>query len=78
MDPIEVTARFDEDGTITPLEFRWKGGFYRVQSTGRRWQDGEGAHILIMVANGRIYKLTFKSDKGRWYIEHTRPEQLAV
>lgn len=68
MELIEVTARFDEQGTITPLHFTWKGGNYRVESTGRRWLDEAGHHILVMVSNGHIYELTFKGREGRWYI----------
>jgi hypothetical protein len=78
MEPIEVTARFDEQGTITPLHFTWKGGRYRVESTGRRWLDDNGQHILVMVANGQIYELTFKRVEGRWYIGQAGPNRMAV
>ena len=69
MEPIEVTARFDEQGTITPLHFTWKGSLQRVESTGRRWEDEAGQHILVMVTSGRIYMLTYLSAEGRWFIE---------
>jgi hypothetical protein len=78
MDPIEVTARFDEHGMITPLHFTWKGSAHRVESTGRRWADETGQHILVMLANGRIYELTFKSGEGRWFIGQTEPEHKFV
>lgn len=78
MEPIEVTAHFDEHGTITPLHFTWKGGVYRVESTGRRWADEGNQHILVMVSNGRIYQLTYQSGEGRWYIEQSRPDRLFV
>jgi hypothetical protein len=76
MEPIEVTARFDEHGTITPLHFTWKGGVHRVESTGRRWVDEGDQHILVMVSNGRIYELTYKSGEGRWYIGQSKPDRM--
>ncbi len=78
MEAIEVTARFDQEGTITPLHFTWKGGVYRVESTGRRWQDDTGQHILVMVSSGVIYELTFKSGQGRWFIGQHEPKRVVV
>jgi hypothetical protein len=78
MDPIEVTAHFDAEGTVTPLHFTWKGSLQRVESTGRRWTDETGLHLLVMVANGRIHQLLFMSDNGRWYVERSAPDQPVV
>jgi len=78
MEPIELTARFDEHGTITPLYFTWKEGVFRVESTGRRWLDDSGQHILVMVSSGQIYELTFRSGEGRWYIGQAGPKHMVV
>jgi hypothetical protein len=78
MEPIEVTAHFDEHGSITPLHFTWKGSVYRVESTGRRWLDNNGQHILVMISSGRIYELTYKSAEGRWFIGQAGPERMVV
>ncbi len=78
MEPIEVTARFDEHGTITPLQFTWKGAIYRVQSTGRHWLDEAGLHILAEVANAHIYELTFKANEARWYLRQAGPRRMVV
>jgi hypothetical protein len=78
MEPIEVTARFDEQGLITPLHFIWKEGIYRVESTGRCWLDDDGQHMLVMVSSGRIYELAFKSNEGRWYIGRAGPDRMVV
>ncbi len=78
MEPIEVTANFSEQGVITPLHFTWKGSRYRVESTGRRWQDDVGQHMLVMVASGQIYELTYKSDEARWYLGQAEPNRVAV
>ena len=78
MEPIEVTAKFDENGTITPLHFAWKGSQYHVESTGRRWADESGQHILVMVSSGRIFELTFQGGENRWYIGPVQPEHKWV
>jgi hypothetical protein len=78
MEPIEVTAHFDEEGKITPLHFTWKGSRLKVESTGRRWTDENGQHLLVMASSGRIYQLTFRGMEGRWYIERTQPENPVV
>jgi hypothetical protein len=78
MEPIEVTAHFDQTGTVTPLHFTWKGSPWRVESTGRRWVDEKGLHILVMISNGRIYELTFQGGDGRWYLGRTAPDYAAV
>ncbi len=78
LEPIEVTARFDEHGTITPIHFNWNGGAYRVESTGRRWLDEAGQHILVMVTNGHIYELTFDRGGGRWFIGQAGPQRMVV
>jgi hypothetical protein len=78
MEPIEVTARFSEQGAITPLNFSWNGGRYKVESAGRQWTDEHGQHMLVMVAGAQIYELIFKGVEGRWYIAKTRPERTVI
>ncbi len=78
MEPIEVTARFNEAGTVTPLHFTWKGSAWRVESVGRRWTDESGQHILVMVSNGRIYELTFQAAEGRWFISKSSQDRMAI
>lgn len=78
MEPIEATVHFDEQGKITPLHFTWKGSLLRVESTGRRWTDDDGQHLLVMVTSGRIYQLIFKGTQGRWYIERSEADRAVV
>jgi hypothetical protein len=68
METIEVLARFDSAGRITPLEFHWQGRVYQVDSTGRRWEDARGKHILVMIPGGRVFELLFEPPEGRWYL----------
>jgi hypothetical protein len=78
MDPIEITAHFNKEGNITPMHFIWKGSHFRVESTGRRWSDASGQHMLVMVSSGKIYELVFKNEVGRWYIITIRPDRAVV
>jgi hypothetical protein len=39
---------------------------YMVESTGRRWQDGEGEHILVMIKGGKVFELVCASRGGMW------------
>jgi len=78
LEPIEVTARFDEQGTITPLHFTWKGVVHRLESTSRRWADETGQHMLVMDGSGRIYELIFASGEGRWFIGQGDPAHKFV
>ena len=72
--PISVTVHFDENGRLTPLKFTWRGHTYTVASTGRRWDDDEGHHLLVMLPTGAVYELLLAPDH-RWYLKrvHTTP-----
>ena len=78
MEPIEVTAHFDQQGTITPLDFTWKGSKYTMESTGRRWLDDDGQHLLVMVMSGQVYELIYKKDDWRWYLQRVGPSRIIV
>ncbi|MBN2550895.1 MAG: hypothetical protein JXB15_17155 [Anaerolineales bacterium] len=79
MEPVEVIARYESGqagsaGKITPLRFTWQGGVYPVTSTGRRWQDESGYHILVMapgpVPGGeQVYELLFALERACWYLK---------
>jgi len=68
MEPVEVTALFDEAGEIRPLKFTWKGQVYPVDMAGRRWTDERGQHVLVMVPGDRVFELVFDSHGPRWYL----------
>jgi hypothetical protein len=78
MDPIEVTAHFDQQGKISLLQFTWNGSIYRVESTGRHWLDDEGQHLLAMVASGIIYELIYKKEDWRWYLKQVGPSRMVA
>ncbi|MGW8249913.1 MAG: hypothetical protein ACWGO1_04665 [Anaerolineales bacterium] len=66
MEPVEVVAKFDPNGEITPRSFNWKGADYRVVSVGRRWEDSGSQHILVMVPDERVFELVFQPASGVW------------
>lgn len=68
MDLIEVDARFSQDGEVLPLRFTWRGDTYPVDSTGRRWKDDRGHHILVMTLGEQVYELVFVPTETRWYL----------
>lgn len=68
MELIDVTAQFDSQGRITPLGFIWKGLTFPVDSTGRRWEDERGQHILVMVPGGRTFELLYAVQERAWYL----------
>jgi hypothetical protein len=68
MEPVEVTVRFDMQGKAYPQRFVWGGQVYAVNSTGRRWQDQTGLHILVMTAEAKTYELVFDPQALRWFL----------
>ncbi len=68
MEAVEVVARHDADGRLTPLSFTWQGQSFPVASSGRRWQDERGEHILVMIPFERVCELMFVPTEGRWYV----------
>ena len=78
MHPVEVTALFATDGTITPLRFRWRGSLYLVESSGRQWRAEDGYHVLVMTSSGLATELLFAVQENRWYLTHPGPKPIAI
>jgi hypothetical protein len=74
MEPVEVTARFDPQGVITPLNIMKDQKTIPVTSVGRRWSDPQGVHILVMVPGEQIYELLFANTQNRWFLSPPGPE----
>ena len=72
--PDEVVARWTPDGSILPQRFTWQGQVYPVESIGRVWQDERGEHMLVMVAGGQVFRLSYQVGNG-WRL---RPPQRMV
>ena len=63
--PIEVRTRLDRDGKVIPLSCNLQGKRYQIMGVGRRWQSGEGEHLMVMFPGDRAVELLHHSD-GSW------------
>jgi len=68
MQPVEVTARFDANGQLIPLQVVQAGRAWRIESIGRRWEDASGRHILVMLPGSRTVELVYNPGELRWYL----------
>jgi len=64
VEPIEVEVTQGKDGQLLPRRFVCQGSQLQVRDVGRRWSDGQGEHILVMVEPGnRVYELLHTDDQ---------------
>ncbi len=68
LEPVDVNARWKHEGKFEPTQFSWHGKMYRIESTGRDWEDEEGFHVLCMVPGGKVYELVFHLNPAGWLI----------
>jgi hypothetical protein len=66
MEPIQVQARWKRNGGFEPTQFMLQGKLYRVESTGRDWEDESGYHVLCMIAGGQVFELLFHLNPAGW------------
>jgi hypothetical protein len=79
MEPIEVIVRYSTNGRITPVELTWKGSTWKIDSTGRRWQDeGGNQHILALLPGDRTVELIYSTNQGLWFIRQIGPSRTAA
>jgi hypothetical protein len=52
-----VEATYTPDGWPIPSSLRWEGKTLPVADVGRRWKIEDGTHVLIRVADGRVFEL---------------------
>lgn len=70
--PIQVRARFRNDGLPVPESFNWRGREIPVESVGRRWQDEARQRMLVMAPGGRVYELVHDPARAEWFIRPPR------
>jgi hypothetical protein len=68
MEAVEVVAKFDLEGVISPQRFTWQQVDCPVVSIGRRWEEGGSQHILVMVTGDRVFELIFQATSGKWHL----------
>lgn len=77
MPRLEVTARRDRQGRLSPLEFTWQDRLEQVESLGRRHTDALGEHILCRTPAGAVFNLYHLSEGG-WRLEKAHPGRSAA
>jgi len=65
-EPVQVTSRYLPGGEVVPIQFCWNDAQFFVESTGRRWKDEAGTHILVMIKFGRVVELILDADHQWW------------
>jgi hypothetical protein len=78
MEAIEVTARFASDGTIQPIQFKWRKHIYQVEAIGRSWENHNELHILVMAPEEQVFELLFERSEGQWYLRTTGGNRAAI
>ncbi|MDR3574564.1 MAG: hypothetical protein P4L50_11920 [Anaerolineaceae bacterium] len=74
---IEVGVHKDIDGPWQPERFIWQSSTYSVLGIGRRWQEDDGEHMLVMVVGGQVYELIRAADQTGWYIKPSAGPRMA-
>jgi hypothetical protein len=65
---VQVEYRYTVGKEIQPLHFVFAGQIKNVQDIGRRWQDEDGEHMLVMVEEERVFELVFQSLNKQWFL----------
>ncbi len=68
MEKIKVTAQFNPDGSLIPIEFSLENESIRVLDVGRQWESEEGKHILVMDYHHHTHHLYFNIQDLTWYL----------
>jgi hypothetical protein len=70
--PTAVEARFNEEGRVTPIKFRWQGRDMRISDVGRRWTEPHGPHqlrhYLVMTPAQDTFELCLDTGTLQWKI----------
>jgi PncC family amidohydrolase len=76
--PVAVEARFEEDGRLTPVAFKWQGKWTQVASVGHTWSTDDGGNVILryMVSTPgeAVFELALERATLRWrVVKGSRP-----
>lgn len=71
-----VEATFTPDGWPIPTRLQWDGATFAIVDVGRRWRADDGVHVLVRLADGRVFELHTNGSLWRAALV-ARPPQLA-
>jgi hypothetical protein len=74
---IEVSVHKEIAGQWQPDRFLWQGRMYTILESGRRWQDLDGEHILVMILGGQVFELILATDQISWYLKPPTVARMA-
>jgi hypothetical protein len=69
---VGVECTFLADSSVQVQRIEMDGRWHPV-GQGRQWLDKDGRHILVMLPDDRIYKLTLRCDILTWEIRPIAP-----
>ena len=75
---VHCTPGVQPDNEPEPLRFTWQGHSYQMESTGRRWHDEQGFHILCMTGTTQVFELIFDQHSGKWQMGYHPPSQMTA
>ncbi len=75
---VAVEARFEEDGRLTPVAFKWQGQWTRVASVGRTWSTDDGGNVthryMLGTPGEAVFELALERATLRWrVVKGSRP-----
>ncbi len=75
---VAVEARFEEDGRLTPVAFKWQGQWTQVASVGRTWITDDGSNVMHRYMLGTpgeaVFELALDRATLRWrVVKGSRP-----
>jgi len=74
---VEVSVHKEFNGPWQPDRFIWQGDIYKILEIGRRWQDEDGEHILVMLLGGQVFELILATDQISWYLKPPTAPRMA-
>lgn len=70
-EPVEVEARFEAGGRVTPLHITRGARRVPVIDVGRQWDAGGGRYVLVTTPDGSSYELRLDKESMSWQITRT-------
>ena len=74
---IEVGFHKEINRPWQPDRFIWQDRTYTVLEVGRRWQDEDGEHILVMASGEQVFELILATNQINWYLKPPAAARMA-
>lgn len=64
LEPVGLEGTLGPGGPERIRAVELGGRSHLVRATGRRWRDGEGLHILVMLEGGQVWQLLWRDGQA--------------